>query len=61
MAYARYGQSPIQTKTTGEKQRKVRSANRRPEQRGGGGGGGGEVVSLLNLDTGEELPINAPS
>ncbi len=45
-------------KTTGEKERKVRSANRRPEQRGG------EVVSLLkddDPDTGEELPINAPS
>ena len=40
-------------KTTGEKERKVRSANRRPEQRGGIG------VPLLKddeLDTGEELP-----
>lgn len=44
-------------KTTREKGRKVRSANRQPEQRGRKG------VSLLegdDLNAGEEFPINAP-
>ena len=45
------------SKTTGEKERKVRSANRRPEQRGGGGE---SLLEENNLDTGEELLINAP-